>query len=79
MKIGDAADYLTEQLRYVGEVQPYSLRNVIDFRIQQANTTAKQKSLLYKGLNLYIMLPFDVKNQINDKVFGKSVIFISIN
>ena len=46
MKIGDAPDYLTEQLRYVGEVQPYSLRNVMDFRIQHANTTAKQKSLL---------------------------------
>ena len=34
MKIGDAPDYLTEQLSYVGEVQPYSLRNVMDFRIQ---------------------------------------------
>ena len=41
MKIADAPDYLTEQLRYVGEVQPYSLRNVMNFRIQQANTTAK--------------------------------------
>ena len=66
MKIGDASDYLTEQLRYVGEIQPYSLRNVMDFRIQQSNTTGKQKSLFYKGLNLYNMLPFDVKNGIND-------------
>ena len=73
MKIGDVPEYLTEQLRYVGEVQPYSLRNVMDFRIQQANTTAKQKSLFYKGLNLYNMLPFDVKNEVNDKVFRKKV------
>ena len=36
MKIGDAPEYLTGQLRYVGEVQPYSLRNVMDFRNQQA-------------------------------------------
>ena len=80
MKIGDEPDYLTEQLRYVGEIQPYSLRNVMDFRFQQANTTAKQKSLFYKRINLYNMLPFDVKNEINDKVFKKSVIFIrSIN
>ena len=34
MKIGDAPEYQTEQLRYVEEVQPYSLRNVMDFRIQ---------------------------------------------
>ena len=53
----------------------------MDFSIQQANTTAKQKSRQYKGLNLYNMLPFDVKNEVNDKVFRKkSVIFIrSIN
>ena len=71
MKIGDAPDYLTEQLRYVGEVQPYSLRNVMDFRIQQA----KRKSLFYKGLNLYNMLPSDVKNEVNDKVFRKKCNF----
>ena len=47
----------------------------MDFRIQQANTTAKQKSLFYKGLNLYNMLPFDVKNEINDKVFRKKYNF----
>ena len=45
MKIGDATEYLTKQLRYVGEVQPYSLRNVMDFRIQKDNTIAKQKSV----------------------------------
>ena len=61
MKICDAPDYLIQQLRFVGEVLPYSLRNDMDFRIQQANTTARQKSL-YKGLNLYNMLPFEVKN-----------------
>ena len=76
MKIGDAPDYLTEQLHYVGEVQPYSFRYIMDFRIQQANTTAKQKSL-NKVLNLYNRLTFDVKNEVNDKVFRKkSVIFI---
>ena len=35
MKIGDVPEYLTEQLRYAGEVQPYSSRNVMDFTIQQ--------------------------------------------
>ena len=46
------------------------LRNV---SIQEANTTAKQKPLFYKGLNLYNMLPLDVKNEVNDKVFRKRV------
>ena len=50
----------TTTLRW--EVQPYSLRNVMDFRIQQGNTSANQKSLFYKGLTLYNMLPFNVKN-----------------
>ena len=45
MKIGDAPDYLTEQLRYIGEVQQYSLRNVMDLRSQQANTISKNKSV----------------------------------
>ena len=81
MTIGDAQDYLTEHFRYVGEIQPYSSRNVMDFRLQQSNITARQKSLFYKGLHLYNTLPFNVKNEINAEVFRKkSVIFIrSIN
>ena len=62
MKIDDTSDFLTEKLRNVGKVQPYSLRIIMDFRIQQANTTAKLKSIFYKGLNRYNMLPFDVRN-----------------
>ena len=34
IKIDDASDYRIDQLRYIGEVQPYSLGNVMDFRIQ---------------------------------------------
>ena len=45
MKIGDAPDFVTQQLRYVGEVQPYSLRDFMGLRIQQANTTPRQKLL----------------------------------
>ena len=69
-EIGDAPDYLTEQLSYV-----------IDFWIRQDNTTARQKSLFYKELYLYNVLPFEIKNEMNAKVFRKkSVIFIrSIN
>ena len=52
IKIGDAPDYLPEQLRYFGEVQPYSLRNVMDFRIHQASTAARQNLKIKLMLSL---------------------------
>ena len=62
MKMGCAPEYLTQQLRYIGEVQPYNLRNASDFRPSRADTNVKHKSLFSKGLNLYNMMPADVKN-----------------
>ena len=52
MKIGEAPEYLTEQLRYVGEAQPYRLRSANNFRLQLAGTSAVQKTLYYKWLNM---------------------------
>ena len=52
IKIGGAPEYLTEELKYVEKAQPYRLRNVKDFRIQRAATSAMQKSLYYKELNM---------------------------
>ena len=57
MKIGEAPEYLTEQLKYVGEAQPYRLRNAKNFILQRADTNAMQKSLYYKGLNMYNKMP----------------------
>ena len=45
LKIGEAPKYLTEQLKYVEEEQPYKLRNAKDFRLQREDTSAMQKSL----------------------------------
>ena len=53
IKIEESPEYLTEQLKYVGEAQPYRLRNVNNFRPQRADTSAMLKSLYYKGLNMY--------------------------
>lgn len=40
--MGEAPEYLTEQLLYVGETQPYRLWNVMDFRftVQWMNSNA---------------------------------------
>ena len=38
MKIGEAPEYLTEQLKYVGKAQPYRLRKANNFRLQRADT-----------------------------------------
>ena len=46
MKNGDGPKYITEQLRYVGETQPYHLRNENNFRIPRTITTNMQMSLL---------------------------------
>ena len=35
MKIKGAPEYLTEQLKYVREAQPYRLRNANNFRLQE--------------------------------------------
>ena len=37
MKKGDEAKYLCEQIKCVGECQPYMLRNADDFRILREN------------------------------------------
>lgn len=72
MKKGDAPDYLTDQIKYVRDVQPYSLRNDENFRLQHMATTAMQRSLFYKGLKLYNMLPNNVKLESNIRVFRKN-------
>ena len=62
IKMGCAPEYLTEQLRYAGEVQPYNLRNASDFRPSRADSNVMQRSLFSKGLKLYNMLTVDEKN-----------------
>ena len=74
MKIVEAPEYLTEQLKFVGEAQPYRLRNSNNFRLQRADTSAMQKSLYYKGLNMYNKMPNYLKNERNINTFRKNVV-----
>lgn len=73
MKMGNAPDYLIGQLNYVGEMQPYNLRNAEDFRLQRVTTTAMQRSLFFKGLKLYNMLPNYIKTERNINIFKRNI------
>ena len=76
MKIGEVPEYLTEQLKYVREAQPYRLRNANNFKLQRADTSAMQKSLYYKGLNMYKYnkMPNYLKNKRNINAFRNNVV-----
>lgn len=71
MKYGKAPKYLTENIMFVGDVQPYQLRNASDFRLQLHNTSAAQRTIFFKGLQLFNMLPDDTKEERNLKRFKK--------
>lgn len=80
IKMGEAPEYLTEQLTYVRDVQPYQLRNAEHFRIERVATSAMQRSLFYKGLQLYNSLPNNIKFQHNMNIFRKHVVnFVKYN
>ena len=40
------------------------------FRLQRSDTNARQRSLFYKGLIDYNMMPFSIKNEGNITIFG---------
>lgn len=74
MKMGNAPEYLCENIKYVGEVQPYELRNSENFRLQRTTSTAMQRSLFYKGLKLYNKIPYDLKTERNYYVFKRQCV-----
>lgn len=79
MKTGNAPEYLTEQLRYVNESQPYNLRNANDFRIHRAINNTTKRCLLYKGLQLFNQLPYYIKNESNINIFKRNCVFFIKN
>lgn len=80
IKRGEAPEYLTEQIIYVRDAQPYQLRNMDNFRIERVATTSTQRSLFYKGLQLYNTLPNNVKFEHNFNLFRKHVVnFVKYN
>lgn len=74
MKMGLTPKYLTEQLRYVNDMQPYHLRNGNDFRVHKATNNMMKRCLFYKGLQLFNMLPNEVKAERNINLFKRNCI-----
>lgn len=66
--------YLKKYLRYVGESQPYHLRNGGDFRLPPYLTNETHNSIVYKGFRLYNSMPYDVKNERNFAIFKRKTI-----
>jgi len=46
-------EYISEIFKYVGDNQPYNLRNNKNFSIPQVRTAFAQNSVIYKGIQLY--------------------------
>lgn len=61
MKYNLFPEYLSNNLSYIQEVQPYELRRGDDFRLQQWKSSRGQNQLMYNGLRLFNNLPNDIK------------------
>ena len=66
--------YLHEFVNFVSDVQPYLLRNNLDFRTPNLYTAESQNSLVYKGLNLFNSLPISLKSELNFVSFKRQLI-----
>ena len=58
----------------IGEAGPYRLRHANNFRLQPADTSTMQKSIYYKGLNMYNKMANFLMNERNINVFRKNVV-----
>lgn len=54
-------EYLTSNLVYTQDAQPYGLRSNLDFRLQLFRDTRTQNMVLYRGLKLFNELPREIK------------------
>lgn len=74
IKYGKAPKYFLENVQYVRNAHQYPVRNNNDFRIEFRRTTAAQNTILYRGLNLYNLLPNVIKNETNFTKFRQKCI-----
>lgn len=63
MKYKMVPEYLTSNLVYTQDAQPYDLRSNSDFRLQLYRDTRTQNMLQYRGLKLFNELPREIKNE----------------
>lgn len=73
MRMGDLPSYFSDLVRYVGEVQPYQLRNVNNLRLPNYRNTITQNSVIYKGFQIFNSLPEHVKLETNFNIYKRNV------
>lgn len=74
MKHKMVPEYLSSNLQYIQDVQPYSLRSNSDFHLQFYRDSRTQNMLMYKGLKQFNDLPSVIKNENVFRVFKKLLI-----
>lgn len=62
MKYKMVPEYLSNNLCYIQDVQPYSLRTNSNFRLQFFRDSRTQNMVMYKGLTFSNELPNEIKN-----------------
>lgn len=73
-------NYLSRRLSLRVDVQPYNLRNNLNFNLQLFRNNKSQNMLFYKGLKIYNELPNNVKTETNLCRFKREVIsFVRVN
>lgn len=72
MKCGLLPAYLMDNVEYGRDVHSYNTRRADDFRLPSFTKTTTQRSLYYKGLQLYNALPQDTKQMTNIARFKKA-------
>lgn len=66
--------YLVRNLIYVGDSQPYELRNMDNFRLPAVNRCSAQNQIMYKGLKLFNEMPSFIKLESRIKHFSNHII-----
>lgn len=72
MKTGLLPAYLMDNVEYGRDVHSYNTRRAHDFRLPFFTKTTTQRSLYYKGLQIYNTLPQDVKQMTNIGQFKRA-------
>lgn len=62
LKNKTTAPYLSNKVKYVNNVHSHNTRQKNDFFIDTAKTSLLNKTILYKGLNMFNTLPTEIKN-----------------
>lgn len=74
MKYNLLPSYLSANLQFIQDVQPYNLRSNLNFRLRFYRNERTKNMLMYKGLKLFNELPSEIKNENVFRIFKKLLV-----